>query len=266
MDSGRPGTILTSRFGLAALLLVSGGACDSHPADRTAAPSPAKIEVGLTLMKVHSRLVPMWNTDIPQQGPSSFSRMNVREELKRFILTQLREDQQRGGRIPIDTRYSADFPKSFRQMRYVRAAMIHPRNHRYSGFHVVLANQTAVDGWGEKFPEGSVIVKLIFPAIADEQDNLFQGEMESIWSFQKDSARFPKEHGGWGFEVFDLYNKTRLITRKEHAAWCHGCHSKAKNEIIYSPDPASIFALPARFESKPFRFSPYQTHRTGRLP
>ena len=263
MDSGR---VRPSLCLAAVLLSTSGGACDSSPEDPTAALSPTKIELGLSLMKVHYRLAPIWNTEIPEGGKSSFVRSNVRGELKRFILTQLRKDQQHGGKVPVDTRHSADFPNNFRELRYVRAVMIHPKNHRYGGFHVVLANQTAIDGWGEKFPEGSVIVKLTYPAISDDVDNLYQGDLESIWTFQKGSPRFSREFGGWGFEVFDLYNKTRLITRKEQAAWCYGCHSKAKNDIVRSPGPSSLLKVPSRFEPRPFKFSPPRPHRIGRMP
>lgn len=234
------------------LTLVGAAAGGGQKDETLEVPSPAKIKAGLALMDVHYRLSPVWNTEIHDRGPSSFTKTDVRGELKRFVLNQLREDQRRDDPVSADPRLFADFPRDFRKLRYVRAVMIHPKNHRYGGFHTVLANTTAINGWGETFPEGSLIVKLTYPAVSDDWDNLYQGALESVWVFKKDSARFSKKYGGWGFQVFDLHSEARLLTREEHVQWCYNCHSKAKHDIVRSPGPGSLFAVPRRFKPRPF--------------
>jgi len=257
--------LLSSRAAVCCLGVTVFGCSMPAPTPGPAEPSDLTLAAASAMVEVEDRLVPMWNSEIlPLDEPPAFVRQEVRQSIKRFYLERLRADRDAGGG-EVDTRFAADIPEDLRQLRYVRSAMIHPRNQRYAGFHTVLANDIAIAGWGPAFPEGSVVVKLIHPAFEDEQGNLFQGELEAMFVFHKDSARFPEAFDGWGFEVVDFYNGTRLVVGEEHARWCHDCHSQSETDVVWSPPVFPNQEL-APTEPRPLMYSGYLPPRVGPLP
>jgi hypothetical protein len=116
---------------------------------------------------------------------------------------------------------------------------------------LIVANPTMIEafkagtpGNGEKFPEGSKVVKITWsmkknleaPFVSFMPDKLITVEL-----IEKDSARFQKSDG-WGYAQF-LYDPTSdTFTEKgaepERAAngTCHACHTVAKaTDFIFMP-------------------------------
>src|ERR1700735_155433 len=71
---------------------------------------------------------------------------------------------------------------------------------------MIKAYKAGVPGNGQPFPEGSMIVKLQWklkksteaPFVVDVPDVLAQ-----VFVMEKDSKKFPKNGGGWGYAVFN---------------------------------------------------------------
>jgi len=109
---------------------------------------------------------------------------------------------------------------------------------------MIKAYKAGTPGNGQPFPEGSRIVKIQWrtkksteaPFVVDVPDVLAQ-----VFVMEKDSKRFPKNGGGWGYAVFN-YDA-----------------SSGK----FSPDPESLSdcgnACHTAVKAKDYIFHPYQT-------
>ena len=175
-----------------------------------------------------------WLDTIPLAGSSSFARSHMMEEVRRIF----RELSERGGPqgdglTPVAE--PVDFPSDFKAFSYVRSVVVHPAQHPLGGFHIVLANATALGSAGDALDDGSVIIKLQYPVVKDEKGNLFPAAIESIFVMEKDTRRFPAEREGWSFEIFDFYDDARFVTSEEMQNWCFGCHlNKAQPNRVFS--------------------------------
>jgi len=113
---------------------------------------------------------------------------------------------------------------------------------------VIVANPAMIKAYktgtpvnGQPFPEGSKIVKLQWkpkksteaPFVVDVPDTLSQ-----VFVMEKDSKRFAKNGGGWGYAVFnyDAATKTFSPDAKSLSDCGNACHTtvKAKDYIFHS--------------------------------
>ena len=105
---------------------------------------------------------------------------------------------------------------------------------------MIKAYKAGVPGNGQPFPEGSRIVKIQWkpkrsteaPFVVDVPDHLAQ-----VFVMEKDTKRFPKNGGGWGYAVFNYDAASDKFTPDEKSlADCgHSCHVavKAKDYIFH---------------------------------
>jgi hypothetical protein len=109
---------------------------------------------------------------------------------------------------------------------------------------MIKAYKAGTPGNGQPFPEGSKIVKIQWkpkkdaeaPFVVDVPDVLAQ-----VFVMEKDSKRFPKNGGGWGYAVFNYDAPSGKFT----------------------PDPTSLSdcgnACHTAVKAKDYIFHPYQT-------
>jgi hypothetical protein len=105
---------------------------------------------------------------------------------------------------------------------------------------MIKAYKTGVPGNDQLFPEGSKIVKIQWktkksteaPFVVDVPDVLAQ-----VFVMEKDSKRFPKNGGGWGYAVFNYDAATDTFTpdAKSLSDCGNACHTavKAKDYIFH---------------------------------
>jgi hypothetical protein len=105
---------------------------------------------------------------------------------------------------------------------------------------MIRAYKAGTPGNGQPFPEGSRIVKIQWkpkksteaPFVVDVPDVLAQ-----VFVMEKDSRRFPKNGGGWGYAVFnyDAASKTFSPDAKSLSDCGNACHTavKAKDYIFH---------------------------------
>jgi hypothetical protein len=105
---------------------------------------------------------------------------------------------------------------------------------------MIKAYKAGVPGNGQAFPEGSRIVKIQWkpkksteaPFVVDVPDHLAQ-----IFLMEKDSKRFPKNGGGWGYAVFnyDVASDKFTPDPKSLSDCGNACHTavKAKDYIFH---------------------------------
>jgi hypothetical protein len=105
---------------------------------------------------------------------------------------------------------------------------------------MIKAYKAGVPGNGQPFPEGSKIVKIQWkpkksteaPFVVDVPDHLAQ-----VFVMEKDSKRFPKNGGGWGYAVFNYDAASDQFTPdpKSLSDCGNACHTavKAKDYIFH---------------------------------
>jgi Cytochrome P460 len=105
---------------------------------------------------------------------------------------------------------------------------------------MIKAYKAGIPGDGQTFPEGSKIVKIQWktkksteaPFVVDVPDVLAQ-----VFVMEKDSKRFPKNGGGWGYAVFnyDAASDTFAADPKSLSDCGNACHTavKAKDYIFH---------------------------------
>ncbi|MES2393130.1 MAG: cytochrome P460 family protein [Acidobacteriota bacterium] len=105
---------------------------------------------------------------------------------------------------------------------------------------MIKAYKTGVPGGGQTFPEGSKIVKIQWkpkksteaPFVVDVPDVLAQ-----VFVMEKDSKRFSKNGGGWGYAVFNYDAASDKFTpdAKSLSDCGNACHTtvKAKDYIFH---------------------------------
>jgi hypothetical protein len=105
---------------------------------------------------------------------------------------------------------------------------------------MIKAFKAGVPGNGQPFPEGSRIVKIQWkpkksteaPFVVDVPDHLAQ-----VFVMEKDSKRFPKNGGGWGYAVFNYDAASDKFTPdpKSPSDCGNACHTavKAKDYIFH---------------------------------
>ena len=105
---------------------------------------------------------------------------------------------------------------------------------------MINAYKTGVPGNGRHFPEGSRIVKIQWkpkksteaPFVVDVPDILAQ-----VFVMEKDTKRFPRNGGGWGYAVFnyDVASDKFMADPKSLSDCGNACHTavKAKDYIFH---------------------------------
>ena len=105
---------------------------------------------------------------------------------------------------------------------------------------MIKAYKAGVPGNGQPFPEGSRIVKIQWkpkksteaPFVVDVPDHLAQ-----VFVMEKDTKRFPKNGGGWGYAVFnyDAVSDKFAPDPKSLSDCGNACHTavKAKDYIFH---------------------------------
>lgn len=105
---------------------------------------------------------------------------------------------------------------------------------------MIKAYKTGTPGNGQLFPEGSKIVKIQWkpkkdteaPFVVDVPDVLAQ-----VFVMEKDTKRFPKNGGGWGYAVFNYDAPSGMFSpdAKSPADCGNACHTavKAKDYIFH---------------------------------
>jgi hypothetical protein len=106
--------------------------------------------------------------------------------------------------------------------------------------NMIKAYKAGTPGNGQPFPEGSRIVKIQWkqkksteaPFVVDVPDVLAQ-----VFVMEKDSRRFPKNGGGWGYAVFNYDAPSGKFTPdpKSPSDCGNACHTavKAKDYIFH---------------------------------
>lgn len=106
---------------------------------------------------------------------------------------------------------------------------------------MIKAYKAGVPGNGRPFPEGSMIVKIQWkpkksteaPFVVDVPDVLSQ-----VFVMEKDSKRFPKNGGGWGYAVFNYDAASDKFTPdpKSLSDCGNACHTAVKTkDYIFHP-------------------------------
>jgi hypothetical protein len=99
---------------------------------------------------------------------------------------------------------------------------------------MIKAYKAGIPGNGQRFPEGSKIVKLQWKH-EKSKEAPFVVEVPAsptqAFVMEKDSKRFATENGGWGYAVFNHDNATGTMTADAAKADCgQSCHVKVKNK------------------------------------
>jgi hypothetical protein len=126
------------------------------------------------------------------------------------------------------------YPDGYRSWQHVKSIVIGPEHKSFpvrGGIHHYYANEKAMEGYRTgKFPNGSVIVdEAVFTRDGEGEAKgiLLEGDRRGLDVMVKNDQIY-KETGGWGFEHFELDNKTGLLPASNRAK-CHGCHAKQKD-------------------------------------
>ena len=113
---------------------------------------------------------------------------------------------------------------------------------------VIVANSTmikaykaGVPGNGQPFPEGSMIVKLQWKQKKSTEAQ-FAVDVPDVFTqafvMEKDSTRFPKSNGGWGYAVFNYDAATNKFSpdAQSHSDCGNTCHTAVKQkDYIFHP-------------------------------
>ena len=105
---------------------------------------------------------------------------------------------------------------------------------------MITAFKTGVPVNGQPFPEGSLIVKLQWK-VKKSTEAQFAVDVPDFFTqafvMEKDSKRFPKSNGGWGYAVFNYDAATKKFTADptSHSDCGNTCHTavKAKDYIFH---------------------------------
>ncbi|MFZ0339558.1 MAG: cytochrome P460 family protein [Terracidiphilus sp.] len=105
---------------------------------------------------------------------------------------------------------------------------------------MITAFKSGVPGNGQPFPGGSMIVKLQWKQKKSAEAQ-FAVDVPDFFTqafvMEKDSTRFPKSHGGWGYAVFNYDAATKKFSPDANSPSDCGntCHTvvKAKDYIFH---------------------------------
>lgn len=105
------------------------------------------------------------------------------------------------------------------------------------------------------FPEGSIVVKVVWNSIEEQNGDIIPGSLNSVQIMTKDHQRFP-DSKGWGFAKFNgiqliPYGKTPVFNTT-----CFNCHKIAnENDYIFN------LPLPGKAQSQTGSNETATTHR-----
>jgi len=113
---------------------------------------------------------------------------------------------------------------------------------------VIVANPTMINAYkagvpgnGQPFPEGSMIVKLQWKQKKSTEAQ-FAVDVPDVFTqafvMEKDSTRFPKSNGGWGYAVFNYDAATNKFSpdAQSHSDCGNTCHTVVKQkDYIFHP-------------------------------
>jgi hypothetical protein len=106
---------------------------------------------------------------------------------------------------------------------------------------MIAAFKSGVPGNGQPFPEGSMIVKLQWKQKKSTEAQ-FAVDVPDFFTqafvMEKDSKRFPKSNGGWGYAVFNYDVPTNKFTADmtSHSDCGNACHTVVKQkDYIFHP-------------------------------
>jgi hypothetical protein len=106
---------------------------------------------------------------------------------------------------------------------------------------MITAFKAGVPGNGLPFPEGSLIVKLQWK-VKKSTEAQFAVDVPDYFTqafvMEKDSTRFPKSNGGWGYAVFNYDAATKRFTADptSHSDCGNTCHTAVKQkDYIFHP-------------------------------
>jgi hypothetical protein len=106
---------------------------------------------------------------------------------------------------------------------------------------MISAFKAGVPGNGQLFPEGSMIVKLQWKQKKSTEAQ-FAVDVPDFFTqafvMEKDSSRFPKANGGWGYAVFNYDAATGRFTAdpSSHSDCGNTCHTAVKQkDYIFHP-------------------------------
>jgi hypothetical protein len=126
----------------------------------------------------------------------------------------------------------------YKGWNHVKSMVIFDRKHPlfepFGGIHHVYANDIALEavrrGKGRKFPDGSVLVFLLYEV--KEAGGAYLEGRKKIEAFMvKDSERF-RETGGWGFYAYDSSGRNLVRDMKKD---CFSCHAQVRDmDYVFS--------------------------------
>jgi hypothetical protein len=106
---------------------------------------------------------------------------------------------------------------------------------------MISAYKAGVPGNGQSFPEGSMIVKLQWKQKKSTEAQ-FAVDVPDVFTLafvmEKDSTRFPKSNGGWGYAVFNYDAATNRFSpdAQSHSDCGNTCHTVVKQkDYIFHP-------------------------------
>ncbi len=106
---------------------------------------------------------------------------------------------------------------------------------------MIAAFKSGVPGNGQPFPEGSMIVKLQWKQKKSAEAQ-FDVDVPDVFTqafvMEKNSKRFPKSNGGWGYAVFNYDAATGVFTAdpQSHSDCGNTCHTVVKQkDYIFHP-------------------------------
>jgi hypothetical protein len=106
---------------------------------------------------------------------------------------------------------------------------------------MIKAYKAGVPGNGQPFPEGSMIVKLQWKQKKSTEAQ-FAVDVPDVFTqafvMEKDSTRFPKSNGGWGYAVFNYDAATNKFSpdAQSHSDCGNTCHTAVKQkDYIFHP-------------------------------
>jgi hypothetical protein len=122
---------------------------------------------------------------------------------------------------------------SARQDQILKVIVANPR--------MITAFKAGVPGDGQLFPEGSMIVKLQWKQKKSTEAQ-FDVDVPDVFTqafvMEKNSKRFPKSNGGWGYAVFNYDPATGSFTAdsKSLSDCGNACHTAVKQkDYIFHP-------------------------------
>lgn len=135
-------------------------------------------------------------------------------------------------------------PEGYREWIYLGTALTpHNLNNgkaAFPEFHTVYMNPTAWRSWKHtgEFAQGTVIAKEL-TSVGDHQavsgKGYFQGEFSVLAVAIKDSKRFAREPGGWGYFIFDKAASAGTLAQAKPTQACAGCHqANAAQDLVFS--------------------------------